>query len=162
MPKPNAFWETVLNRGWAGKTLSRSETVDRLNPLIRQHIELNHHYGAAIRHCDDERVVGVLERLQKTARADVGKLSETVLSCGGSAYNGTDLEPEDFTLKGSLTDLFEELHNLETDFNESVAEELDLEHQMRTRGVLEAIKSNSQDRLEALDALHRRFEGAAA
>ena len=158
---PNPIKEILLNRGWAGKTLSRSETVDRINPLIRQHIELNHHYGAAIRHCDDERIVDVLERLQKTARTDVGKLSETVLSCGGSAYNGTDLSPEDFTLKGSLSELFEELHDLETDFNDALADELDLEHQMRTRGVLEAVKSNSQDRLNALTALQRRIGTAA-
>jgi len=159
---PNPIKEALLNRGWAGKTLSRSETVDRLNPLIRKHIELNHHYGAAIRHCDDERVADVLERLQKTARADVGKLSETVLSCGGTPYNGTDLEAEDFTLTGSVLDLFDELHDLETDFNEALADELDLEHQMRTRGVLEAVKSNSQDRLDALKALHRRLEDTVA
>jgi hypothetical protein len=159
---PNPIKEALLNRGWAGTTLSRSDTVEHLNPLIRQHIELNHHYGAAIRHCDDERVVDVLERLQKTARADVGKLSETVLSCGGTPYNGTDLSPEDFTLTGSLLDLFEKLHDLETDFNEALADELDLEHQMRTRGVLEAVKSNSQDRLNALKALHRRLEDTAA
>ena len=159
---PNPIKEALLNRGWAGTTLSRSETVEHLNPLIQQHVELNHHYGAALRNCDDERVVGVLERLQKTARADVGKLSETVLSCGGSPYNGTDLEPDDFTLTGSLLDLFEELHERETAFNEAVADELDLEHQMRTRGVLEAVKSNSQDRLNALKALHRRLEDTAA
>jgi hypothetical protein len=159
---PNPIKEALLNRGWAGQTLSRSETVEHLNPLIEQQIRLNHHYGAAIRHCDDERVVDVLERLQKTARTDVGKLSETVLSCGGTAYNGTELSPDDLSLKGSLSDLFEELRDLETDFNEALAEELDLEHQMRTRGVLEAVKSNSQDRLNALSALQRRIDSTPA
>jgi len=159
---PNPIKEALLNRGWAGTTLSRSDTVEHLNPLIRQHIELNHHYGAAIRHSDDERIAGVLERLQKTARTDVGKLSEIVLSCGGSPYNGTDLSPQDFTLTGSLIDLFDELRERELDFNQMIADELDLEHQMRTRGVLEAVKSNSQDRLDALEALHRRLEGTAA
>jgi hypothetical protein len=159
---PNPIKEALLGRGWAGKTISRSDTVDHINPLIEQHIVLNHHYGAAIRHCDDERVVDVLKRLLKTARTDVGKLSETVLSCGGSPYNGTDLEPDDFTLTGSLLDLFEELHDLETDFNDTLSEELDLEHQMRTRGVLEAVRSNSSDRLDALSALHRRLESTAA
>ena len=159
---PNPIKEALLNRGWAGQTLSRSDTVEHLNPLIQQHIELNYHYQAAVQACDDERVVGVLERLQKTARTDVGKLSETVLSCGGTPYNGTDLDPDDFTLRGRLLDLFEELRELETDFNGALADELDLEHQMRTRGVLEAVKSNSQDRLNALDALQRRLEGTAA
>jgi hypothetical protein len=159
---PNPIKEFLLNRGWAGQTLSRSETVERLRPLVQQHIELNHHYNAAARHCDDARVVDVLERLLKTARTDVGKLSETVLSCGGTPPNGTELEPEDFALRGTLLDLFETLHALETEFNDALAQELDLEHQMRTRGVLEAIKSNSQDRLNALKALHRRLEDTAA
>jgi hypothetical protein len=159
---PNPIKEFLLNRGWAGQTLSRSETVERLCPLIQQHIELNHHYNAAARHCDDARVVGVLERLLKTARTDVGKLSETVLSCGGTPPNGTELEPEDFALRGALLDLFETLHTLETAFTDALAHELDLEHQMRTRGVLEAIQSNSQDRLNALKALHRRLEDTAA
>ena len=159
---PNPIKEFLLNRGWAGQTLSRSETVERLRPLVQQHIELNHHYNAAARHCDDARVVDVLERLLKTARTDVGKLSETVLSCGGTPPNGTELEPEDFALRGTLLDLFETLHALETEFNDALAQDLDLEHQMRTRGVLEAIKSNSQDRLNALKALHRRLEDTAA
>lgn len=155
---PNPIKEALLGRGWAGKTLSRTETVQQLNSLIQQHIELNRYYDDAIRSGDDSQVVGVLERLQKTARTDVGKLSETVLSCGGTPPNGTDIEPEDFTLQGELSDLLRQLHELETDFNDHLAGELDLEHQMRTRGVLEAVKSNSSDRLDALSALLRRAE----
>lgn len=155
---PNPLKEALLNRGWAGNTLSRSETVDRLDPLIRQHVELNRHYDAVIRDCGDDRVVDVLERLQKTARADVGKLSETVLSCGSTPYNGTDLEPDDFALEGGPVMMLRRLKELETGFNDALANELDREHQMRTRGVLEAVKSNSTDRLEALSALLRRAE----
>lgn len=155
---PNPIKEALLGRGWAGRTLSRSETVEHLNPLIRQHLELNTYYQAAIQDYEDERVIDVLERLQKTARADVGKLSETVLSSGGTPPNGTDLDPEDFPLKGGPVDMLQQLNDLETDFRETIAEELDLEHQMRTRGILEAVKSNSTDRLDALSALLRRAE----
>lgn len=155
---PNPIKELLLNRGWAGTTLSRSETVEHLNPLIQQHLELNHQYDAVIRACDDERVGDVLERLQKTARADVGKLSETVLSCGGSPPNGTDLEPDDFETPDDTVTMLQQLDDLESAFNEAFAEELDYEHQMRTKGVLEAVKSNSTDRLDALSALLRRAE----
>lgn len=155
---PNPIKEALLGHGWAGKTLSRAETVEHLNPLVRQHIELNHHYRAAIRSAGDERVVDVLERLQKTARADVGKLSETVLSSGGTPYNGTDLESEDFDLKGGTVEMLRSLNHVETEFHETIEEELDLEHQMRTRGVLSAVRSNSADRLDALEALIRRAE----
>lgn len=155
---PNPIKEALLNRGWAGQTLSRSETVERLNPLIQQHIELNHHYGAVIRDCGDERVVDVLERLQKTARTDVGKLSETVFSCGGTPPNGTELELDDFGFDGGPVRMLRRLKDLETDFNDALGTELDQEHQMRTRGVLEAVRSNSTDRLDALSALLRRAE----
>ena len=40
--------ELLLQKGWAGKTISRSETVERMNPLIREFITLNHHYDAFI------------------------------------------------------------------------------------------------------------------
>lgn len=156
---PNPIKEALLNRGWAGKTLSRSETAERLNALIEQHVKLNRYYNSAIRSYDDPRVGKVLERLQKTARTDVGKLSETVLSCGGTPYSGTELTAEDFELDGDALDTLDRLSDLETDFNRAVAHELDeVEHQMRTRGILAAVKSNSSDRLDALDALQRRAE----
>lgn len=155
---PNPIKEALLGRGWAGKTLSRAETVRHLNPLIRQHVELNHYYEVAIRTLDDERVVDVLERLQKTGRTDVSKLSETVLSAGDTPYNGTDLKTSDFELPDAPADMLRQLHDLEQRFNDALADQLDLEHQMRTRGVLEAVKSNSTDRQEALSALRRRTE----
>lgn len=154
----NPIKEILLNRGWAGSTLSRSETVDRLNPILRQHIEVNHHYDAVIRDCNDDRAVDVLERLQKTARADVGKLSETILSCGGTPYNGTDVDPTDFSVSGDTPQRLRHLEDLETNLHDVLADELDLDHQMRTRGILEAVKSNSEDRLDALSALLRRAE----
>lgn len=160
---PNPIKELLLGRGWAGKTISRSETVDRLNPLVRQHIELNHYYRAAIRSHSEPAVREALERVQKTARADVGKLSETIHSCGGTPYNGTDLKAEDFSLDGSDAALLSELQDLEQDFRDAVAHERDnVEHQMRTRGVLEAVRSNSTERLELLDDLLERAQAATA
>ncbi|MFP4229080.1 MAG: hypothetical protein ACLFTE_09665 [Salinivenus sp.] len=160
---PNSIKELLLGRGWAGKTISRSETVDRLNPLIRQHIELNYYYRGVIRDADDPAVAEALERVQKTARADVGKLSETIHSCGGTPYNGTDLEPEDFSLDGDQTDPLAQLQEMEQSFRDAVVHERkNVEHQMRTRGILEALRSNSTERLELLDALIERAQTATA
>ena len=156
---PNPIKEVLLGRGWAGKTLSRAETVERLNPLLLQFLKLNHNYQYVIRSHSDTAVTDALKRVQKTARADVGKLSETVLSCGGTPENGTDLEPEDFDLGTDQLDMLRQLEDLETAFRETIERELDeVEHQMRTRGILEAVKSNSSERLELLSDLLDRAE----
>jgi hypothetical protein len=154
---PNPIKEVLLGRGWAGKTLSRAETVERLNPLLLQFLKLNQYYQSVIRTHSDRAVTEALQRVQKTARADVGKLSESILSAGGTPENGTDLEPEDFTLGTDALDMLQQLKDLETDFNESITHERrEIEHQMRTRGILEALKSNSTERLDLLGDLIER------
>ena len=160
---PNPVKELLLGRGWAGKTISRSETVEHLNPLIRQHIELNHYYRAAVRDHGDPAVVEALQRVQKTARADVGKLTETIHSCGGTPYNGTDLEEDDFELEGTGTEMLRTLQEKECAFQDTlVHERKNVEHQMRTRGILEALTSNSKERLTLLEDLIERADAAAA
>lgn len=154
---PNPIKETLLGRGWAGKTLSRAETVERLNPLLLEFLKLNHNYQYVIRSHSDAAVTEALERVQKSARVDVGKLSETILSCGGSPENGTDLEPDDFQLSSDDVEMLRELKGLETEFNEALtSERSDVEHQMRTRGILEALISNSTERVELLEDLLER------
>jgi len=158
---PNPIKEAILGRGWAGKTISRAETVDRINPLILQLLKLNHNYQYVIRSHSDSAVCEALKRVQKAARADVGKLTETVLSCGGSPENGTDLESEDFNLGTDELEMLSQLEDLETEFNEAVTHERqNVEHQMRTRGFLEAVKSNSTERLDLLGDLITRAQSA--
>jgi|APHM01.1.fsa_nt_gi hypothetical protein len=158
---PNPIKEAILNRGWAGKTITRAETVERLNPLIRQFLKLNQNYQSVIRSHSDSAVSEALKRVQKTARADVGKLSETVLSCGGTPENGTNLDAEDVTLADDEFDMLHQLDDLETAFNETIERQLDeVEHQMRTRGILEAVKSNSSERLELVSDLIERAEAS--
>ena len=159
---PNPIKEALLGRGWAGKTISRAETVEHLNPLLLQFLKLNHNYEYVIRTHSDAAVTEALERVQKTARADVGKLSETILSAGGTPENGTDLEPEDFNLGGDELEMLYQLQDLETEFNEALTRQRqEIEHQMRTRGILEALKSNSGERLELLADLIERAQRTA-
>jgi type I site-specific restriction endonuclease len=157
---PNPIKEILLGRGWAGKTISRADTVEHLNPLLLQFLKLNHNYEYVIRSHSDRAVVDALKRVQKTARADVGKLNETILSCGGSPENGTDLEPENFNLGNDELEMLYQLQDLETEFNEALTRQRnEVEHQMRTRGILEALKSNSTERLELLgDLIERAHE----
>lgn len=156
---PNPIKEVLLGRGWAGKTITRAETVERLNPLLLQFLKLNHNYQYVIRSHADSAVTDALKRVQKTARTDVGKLSETILSCGGTPENGTDLEPGDFNLGNDEREMLHQLEDLETEFHEAlVHERSEIEHQMRTRGILEAVTSNSTERLELLSDLIERAE----
>lgn len=153
---PNSLKDLLLGKGWAGTTISRDETIERLNPLIQQFMEINQSYRAVIRTHDDPSVVQALEDLQKTARTDVGKLSETVLSCGGAAYNGTDLDPEDFDVDGDGAEMVFHLQDLEDAFQDALETELnDVEHQMRTRAILNVVLTNSEQRLDTLRSLTR-------
>lgn len=153
---PNTLKELLLGRGWAGTTISREETVERINVLIEQHVKLNHSYRAVSRSHSRAEVSRTIEDLLKTARTDVGKLSETVFSCGGTAYNGTDLEPEDFDLGTDDAEMLSALLDLEQDFHDAVTHEREeVEHQMRTRAILDVVKGNSEERLDTLNTLMR-------
>lgn len=153
---PNTLKELLLGRGWAGRTISREQTIARINPLIEQHVKLNHSYRAVSRSHSTPKVSRTVEGLLKTARTDVGKLSETVFSAGGSAYNGTDLEPEDFDLGDDDATMLAALQDLEQDFHDTVTHERDeVEHQMRTRAILEVVQGNSEERLDTLTSLIR-------
>lgn len=155
--------DLLLGKGWAGTTITRAETVERVNPLIRRFIRMNRHYRAVIDHHDRPAVAETLEDLQKTARADVGKLSETVLSCGGTAYNGTDLGPDDIDLPEADADRLFRLQDLESAFRDAVQDELnDAEHQMRTRAILKVVQTNSEERLRTLRQLTRGASRSAA
>ena len=154
---PNPIAEALLGKGWMGRTISREETVEHLNPLVEAHIKLNHAYRAVSRVAEDPRVEEALESLLKTARADVGKLSETIFSAGGSAYNGTDLEPEDFDLGPDLDTSLPKLIEQEETFQGDVkTERNDVEHQMRTRAILELVRDNSQERLSVIKRIQKR------
>jgi hypothetical protein len=153
----------LFKRGGIGQTISREETVARLNPIIKQHFELNQSYGYVIRTHPQEEVVQALKAMQKTARMDVAKLSETVLSAGGVHYNGTELEPDDFNLGDDPTDMLFQLRDLEEAFKDTVTSEIkDVTHQLRTLAILEVVQSNSTDRLTALRGMTKRLHRPSA
>lgn len=156
------FKDLFLQKGWAGKTLSRQETIEHVNPLLRRHHELNHCYSHLIDRLSDREAAAQLQDLMKVARADVSKLSETVLSAGGVSYNGTDLEPEDFNLGSNPVDVLREVQKREEDLQDALSEELDRgDHQMRTRAILGVVQTNSQRRLDLLDQLLREAQRRA-
>ena len=145
--------DLLLNKGWAGNTLSRAETIDHLNPLIRSLTTLMHGYDAAQPGLEGDQAES-LEQARKLIRGDLGKLAETVLSSGGIAYSGVDQEPSAPATGDSAT-VFEALKGREEAFREELDAERKVEHQVRTRAVLENVARNSTDRLGLLRDLAR-------
>ena len=146
--------DLIFQKGGIGVSLSRQETVERLNPLIQEHMALNHTYAYAINHTSEAEVSERLASFQKKARVDVGKLMETVLSAGGVAYNGVDMEPEDYTLNDD--NLLFELRDREKAWQDRLNDELsEHNHQIRTKAVLTLLRDNSAERLDYLRGLTR-------
>lgn len=146
----NPIVRLLFNRGGFGKSMSRAETIEHVNPLIEQHMRLNRNYAAAVDHASNNGVIGRLEALQKKARADVGKLAETVLSAGGIPYSGVDLRDETFDLGRDDSEVLFQLRDLEQALYDAVTEELDLNHHLRTQAILENVQANSRERLDYL------------
>lgn len=143
-----AIKKGFLQKGWAGKTISRSETAERLDPIIRHHIRLNRLHDAAALDLSGDATS--LADLQKNARALVGKLAETIYSCGGVAYQGTDLEPQDFRSTDSDETILRRLATMERDLQEAIQSEDSVEHQIRTRAILGAVGEACEERLSAI------------
>ena len=149
----------VLKKGWAGKTISRKETAQRLNLLIEEHVKLKHAYTNLLPHLEIDQEKHELQRILKILRLDVGKLKELVFSCGETAFNGTSLEPESFMLASHqpISDLFER----EQALLELLHAERLVEHQIRTEAVLVRLRENSASRLAFIRACTRRRKAAS-
>lgn len=135
----------LLRKGWAGKTVSRKETAERLNPLIEAHVKLNLTYANLLPLLASDSERQELELLLKTLRLDVGKLMELVFSCGETAFNGTSLEPESFKLTSD--DPLSDLRECELALREQLDTERPVEHQIRTEAVLVRLRKNSDIRI---------------
>lgn len=138
--------ELLLQKGWAGRTISRDETSRRLNPIIRIMTEMLHRYSAVREEAGaDERPE--IDRVMKTLRMDIGKVAETIFSTGGTAYSGTDLDPDEFV---AGDDGWKNLRDAEDVLAAALREEQDVEHQMRTRAILAKVAENHEDRMNLI------------
>lgn len=144
--------DLLLNKGWAGRTISRAETIDRINPVLRELTVLMHTYEAAATALPAD-AASALAASQRVIRGDLGHLAETVYSAGGVAYTGVDLEPSSFSIEGSRSDIARKLTEAEEHFRASLEGEKKIEHQIRTRAVLENVARSSSDRLRVVREL---------
>lgn len=142
--------ELILQKGWAGRTIDRGETVDRFNPIIRVMNELMQFYLAAAEASGDNARRAAITASLRTLQMDIGKMCETVFSCGGVAYNGIDLNPEDFRLGTALSG---KILAQEAKLESALEDETNIEHQMRSRAILGVVTENQKERLRSLRGL---------
>jgi len=137
----------VLNKGWAGKTISREQTAEQLNALMPKLIELMYYYDSLLASGGFGSGLEEVQEAMPVLRADIGKLSETIFSCGAVASSGADLNPDSFSIPENES---RSIQDLEEKFIEALAEEKKTEHQIRTRAILGVLASNAEERLLVL------------
>jgi hypothetical protein len=152
----------LLNKGGAGKALTRQETCTRLEPIIRRFHILNYCYDAALKRIPDPLTKRHLDEMMQTARADAGKISETVLSAGGAPSTGVGLRQDDFGKGIEDDEVFFLLRDREHEFRTALDEEMSVKHHIRTTAVLTNAARNSDARLEFLRGVTRGKRRSAA
>jgi hypothetical protein len=123
--------ELILKKGWAGRTISRPETVEQLNPIIQYMSGVLFQYTSSPEFVDTEQI--------RTLRMDIGKMSETIASCGGvpARHSGGGDAPEN-------------IRSAELHLRDLLQLEQKIEHQMRTRAILGVVLTNTEARISAI------------
>ena len=131
--------EIFLKKGWAGKTISRQETIVQMNPHIRRLSTILHAYGH-LTSLSKTPVPAELAEHLRTLRADVGKLFETIASCGGIPDRSPDMD------RAHAITSWENVVDEEQSFLDALAKETEIEHHMRTRAIIAKISENTTAR----------------
>jgi hypothetical protein len=140
----------ILNRGGAGYSISRQETIDRLKPHVERGLELSRAYASTLPRLDARDAVARLEALMPYLRTEIGKLYETIFSAGGTAPTGVGLRDE-LVPADDDTDPLTTLTRLERRFGKALRDEVDsVHHQERTRAILRSVAAGSDGRLDVL------------
>lgn len=142
----------VLNRGGAGRYISRAESAERLVPVAARHLDLLYGYTGALAQLGDAGALARLESVMPYLRTEVGKIFETLLSFGGTAATGTERPPTGTPTAGR-TDaaLLDALLDAERDFGAAMSAEAQaVHHQERTRAILNHNAAASGKRLDVL------------
>ena len=153
----DAILSTALNKGGAGVSASAAETVAALNPIMDAHVRLLHAYEYVRQQLGPGPIADALAAHLRTARGDAGKLSETILSLGGTPISGTAIEPGSVRTEGTPAQMLTGLAERESAFRDQVAASLaDVPHQIRTGATLGIVRASSEARLTTLRDAARR------
>ena len=127
----------ILNKGGAGRYISREESVERLQPIVVRQLDLVYLYDAVVARLAEGPAKERLTSIMPNLRTELSKLYETLFSLGGTAPTG--VERDALATDPGTTDE-ERLHALieaEAAFDTVLREEADdVHHQERTRAIL--------------------------
>lgn len=143
----------ILNKGGAGRYISRAESVDRLQPIAERHLSMLRHYDGALAALPDGPIRERLAAMAPYLRTETAKVSETILSLGGAPPTGVDHEPASAT-DGDTKSVLNGLLDAEKSFDAALREEIDaVHHHERTRAILGHNAEASVSRLDLLRSL---------
>ena len=141
----------LLNKGGAGRYISREESVERLLPVAERHLDLLRAYDRQLAVMPEGPMREPIEAMMPYLRTEVSKMSETILSLGGTPPSGAGRGPVEPAASGSPRDRVQDLMRAETDFGDALRAEVDsVHHQERTRAVVEHNAEASQARIDLL------------
>ncbi len=142
----------VLNRGGAGRYISRAESIERLLPVAVRHLDLLYAYTGILPAIADAAARARAEAIMPYLRTEVSKIYETILSFGGTAPTGVARDPEGSAPAGRTdADHLDALLAAERDFGAALTEEAEaVHHQERTRAILNHNAGGSAQRLDVL------------
>ena len=140
----------ILNKGGAGRYISREESVERLKPVAERHLDLLQTYEAALARMADGPAKERVEAMMPYLRTETAKISETILSLGGAPPTGAGREAL-AVVEGSDRNRVQGLLDAERDFGGMLREEVDaVHHQERTRAILGHNAEASTSRIDLL------------
>jgi hypothetical protein len=140
----------IFNKGGAGRSMTREESVEAISPLVREHQKLLHAYDAALRTLGDRDLAATINSGMNRARAEHAKLRETIYSLGGDTSNGVDLDPN-MDLGASDAAIVHALDERERAYRDALQRTLKMpHHQMRSIAILENNVAGSNARIETL------------
>lgn len=143
----------LLNRGGAGKSITRQETGDAMGDLVLRLIGITRSYERLAVVIGDVEPGLKITAMQNRTRTDIGKLSEIVLSTGGVTPRDADPVSE----SDDPDQLIRALNQAERDFRDALEESLKLKHHYRTIAVLETLQKNTEDRIALVRELAHHY-----
>ncbi|WP_420456850.1 hypothetical protein [Rubrivirga sp.] len=144
----------LLNKGGAGRYISRQESAERLLPIADRHLDLMRTYNAVLAALPDGPARERVEAMMPYLRTEAAKVSETILSLGGTPPSGAGAGPLATAPGRTDRDHVRALLDAETDFGNALRAEVDsVHHQERTRAILGHNADASDSRLGLLRAV---------
>ncbi len=139
----------LLNKGGAGRYISRAESAERLMPLAQRHLDLLLDYDRQLAAMPAGPAREQIEAMMPYLRTEVAKMSETILSLGGTPPSGSGPLPP--APAESDRDRVQGFLDAEKDFGRALRDEVDaVHHQERTRAILTHNAEASTARMDLL------------